>query len=253
MTLAGAALVALFVVLFAALVLSGLIVGGRTVRRAREARRARLAGPARQLLPIAAGTTTRGRSRNWCACPTRCGSRSSPAPSPCWARSAARRDAELPPGVELDVPVLHADGRELRAALRARPAEHGHSVGFRPLSSRTPPDAELYLRAARHRAGAVPLRAGPGPDLMGDRALLRELFHTAVEIAAIAGPAEVDAAFAGGPVDPKVRRPADTRQAAAGAWWCRSRTGPGSPRSGCCPCGFRIRSSRRSTAPGPWP
>ncbi|WP_432978566.1 HEAT repeat domain-containing protein [Dactylosporangium sp. CA-233914] len=56
MTLAGAALVALFVMLFAALVFGGLIVGGRTVRRAREARRARLAEPARQLLlAIAAG------------------------------------------------------------------------------------------------------------------------------------------------------------------------------------------------------
>ncbi|MER7002582.1 PAS domain-containing sensor histidine kinase [Dactylosporangium sp. NPDC000555] len=225
------------------------------------------------------------------------------------------RDAELPPGVELDVAVLHADGREMRAALRVRPTEHGRAVAFRPLSSRTPPDAELYLRAARsaplgeepQRGGpgtgdedlaerhrllselsqlrtefirvashelrtpltsivtfatmleaddgmtalsradrqaalgvirrnadrmqvlvadllllsrletaeapldlaplriaelldfpGVPLRAGPGPDLMGDRALLRELFHTAVEVAAIAGPAEVDAAFAGG-------------------------------------------------------
>ncbi|MER7002576.1 HEAT repeat domain-containing protein [Dactylosporangium sp. NPDC000555] len=56
MTLAGTALVALFVVLFAALVLGALIVGGRTVRRAREAGRARLAGPARRLLlAIAAG------------------------------------------------------------------------------------------------------------------------------------------------------------------------------------------------------
>ncbi|GAA2356870.1 HEAT repeat domain-containing protein [Dactylosporangium salmoneum] len=56
MTLAGAALVALFVMLVAALVLGGLIIGGRTVRRAREAKRARLARPARQLLlAIAAG------------------------------------------------------------------------------------------------------------------------------------------------------------------------------------------------------
>ncbi|WP_432830321.1 sensor histidine kinase [Dactylosporangium sp. CA-092794] len=44
----------------------------------------------------------------------------------------------------------------------------------------------------------VPVRAGPGPELMGDRALLRELFHTAVQIASIAGPAEVEAAFADG-------------------------------------------------------
>ena len=56
MTLAGAALVALFVVLFAALVLGVLIIAGRAARRAREARRARLARPARQLLlAIAAG------------------------------------------------------------------------------------------------------------------------------------------------------------------------------------------------------
>nr|BFE65608.1 hypothetical protein GCM10020063_101340 [Dactylosporangium thailandense] len=56
MTLAGAALVALFVLIFAALVLGALIVAGRTVRRTREARRARLAKPARRLLlAIAAG------------------------------------------------------------------------------------------------------------------------------------------------------------------------------------------------------
>jgi len=55
-TLAGAALVALIVLLVAALVFGGLIVGGRTVRRAREARRAHLAQPARRLLlAIAAG------------------------------------------------------------------------------------------------------------------------------------------------------------------------------------------------------
>jgi hypothetical protein len=55
-TLAGAALVALFVMLLAALVFGGLIIGGRTVRRTRDARRARLAKPARQLLlAIAAG------------------------------------------------------------------------------------------------------------------------------------------------------------------------------------------------------
>ncbi|WP_433050818.1 HEAT repeat domain-containing protein [Dactylosporangium sp. CS-033363] len=56
MTLASAALVALIVLLFAALVFGGLIVVGRTVRGSREARRARLAKPARQLLlAIAAG------------------------------------------------------------------------------------------------------------------------------------------------------------------------------------------------------
>ncbi|GAA1561513.1 hypothetical protein GCM10009827_098630 [Dactylosporangium maewongense] len=56
MTLAGAALVALAVLLVAALVFGGLIVGGRAVRRAREARRAKLATPARRLLlAIAAG------------------------------------------------------------------------------------------------------------------------------------------------------------------------------------------------------
>jgi signal transduction histidine kinase len=207
--------------------------------------------------------------------------------------------AALPDGVELDVPVCHRDGRELRAALLLRPTGHGRTVAFRALTRRTPPDAELYLRATadpdlpeRHRlltelsqlrtefirvashelrtpltsivtfatmleAGddavplaaadrqaalgvirrnaermqvlvadllllsrletaeapldlaplrlvellefpGVPLRAGPGPEIMGDRALLQQLFHTAVQIAAIAGPPEVDAGFAGG-------------------------------------------------------
>ncbi|UWP81474.1 HEAT repeat domain-containing protein [Dactylosporangium fulvum] len=56
MTLAGAAFVALIVMLVAVVVLGGLIAGGRGVRRTREARRARLAKPARQLLlAIAAG------------------------------------------------------------------------------------------------------------------------------------------------------------------------------------------------------
>jgi HEAT repeat protein len=54
-TLAGAALVALLVMLAAAVVLGGLIVGGRGVRRTRDARRARLAKPARQLLLAIAG------------------------------------------------------------------------------------------------------------------------------------------------------------------------------------------------------
>jgi signal transduction histidine kinase len=44
----------------------------------------------------------------------------------------------------------------------------------------------------------VPLDAGPGPDLPGDRELLRELFHTAVQIAAIIGPPRIEAAFANG-------------------------------------------------------
>jgi len=39
----------------------------------------------------------------------------------------------------------------------------------------------------------VPLRCTPGPDLLGDRALLRELFHTAVQLVALLGPAEIEA------------------------------------------------------------
>ncbi|GAA3450677.1 hypothetical protein GCM10018962_25100 [Dactylosporangium matsuzakiense] len=39
----------------------------------------------------------------------------------------------------------------------------------------------------------VPLRCEPGPQLLGDRALLRELFHTAVQIVALTGPAEIEA------------------------------------------------------------
>jgi signal transduction histidine kinase len=209
------------------------------------------------------------------------------------------RGAELPAGVELDVPLRRADGTEVRAALRRRPG----AVSFRALSHRSPPDAELYLRAAqvqaadpdlpeRHRqlselsqlrtefirvashelrtpltsivtfatmleAGddaialepedrqaalgvirrnaermqllvadlllltrletaeapldlaplrlgelldfpGVPLDAGPGPDLQGDRELLHELFHTAVQIAAIVGPPHICARFADG-------------------------------------------------------
>jgi signal transduction histidine kinase len=42
----------------------------------------------------------------------------------------------------------------------------------------------------------VPLHCAPGPDLLGDRQLLRELFHTAVQIVALMGPAEIDASFA---------------------------------------------------------
>jgi signal transduction histidine kinase len=44
----------------------------------------------------------------------------------------------------------------------------------------------------------VPLSCTPGPDLMGDRALLRELLHTAVQIVALTGPAETEAHFADG-------------------------------------------------------
>ena len=212
------------------------------------------------------------------------------------------RDAGLPLGVELDAPVLHADGRELRAGLLVTAAGEGRRIAFRPLTGHTPPDAELYLRATaegdlseRHRlltelsqlrtefirvashelrtpltsivtfatmlesgddimalsaadrqsALAVirrnaermqllvadllllsrletaeapldlaplgvgelfddlgeldlPVRVGAGPDLLGDRALLGQLCHTAVHIAAIAGPAEVEASFGGG-------------------------------------------------------
>ncbi|MGI5236700.1 PAS domain-containing sensor histidine kinase [Dactylosporangium sp. CA-139066] len=205
------------------------------------------------------------------------------------------RGTELPEGVELDVPLLHRDGREVRTALRRCPG----AVALRPLAHRSPPDAELYLRATadpdlpeRHRlltelsqlrtefirvashelrtpltsivtfatmleAGddaialepedrqaalgvirrnaermqvlvadlllltrletaeapldlaplrldelldfpGVPLDAGPGPDLPGDRELLHELFHTAVQVAAIVGPPAVAARFANG-------------------------------------------------------
>jgi hypothetical protein len=211
------------------------------------------------------------------------------------------RAVELPTGVELDVPVLHRDGRQLRAGLLLRTAGEGRTVAFRPLAGHTPPDLELYLRATaegdlpeRHRlltelsqlrtefirvashelrtpltsivtfatmlesddtmalAAAdrqaalavirrnaermqllvadllllsrletaeapldlaplavgelfddlgdldVPVTVGAGPDLLGDRVLLGQLCHTAVHIAAIAGPAEVEAAFGGG-------------------------------------------------------
>jgi hypothetical protein len=206
--------------------------------------------------------------------------------------------AELPPGVELDVPVRHRDGREVRVAIVAHREGDGRRIAFRALTDRTPPDAELYLRAGadpglpeRHRlltelsqlrtefirvashelrtpltsivtfatllASAedelalapadrqtaleairrnaehmqvlvadllllsrletaetpldlaplrvaellefpgVPVRCGPGPDLMGDRALLGELFHTAVQVTALTGPAQVEAECTG--------------------------------------------------------
>ncbi|WP_432978582.1 sensor histidine kinase [Dactylosporangium sp. CA-233914] len=44
----------------------------------------------------------------------------------------------------------------------------------------------------------VPRTVAPGPDLMGDRPLLRELFHTAVQVVALTGPAEVTAEHAAG-------------------------------------------------------
>jgi light-regulated signal transduction histidine kinase (bacteriophytochrome) len=44
----------------------------------------------------------------------------------------------------------------------------------------------------------VPSKCTPGPDLMGDRPLLRELFHTAVQIVAITGPATTEATFTEG-------------------------------------------------------
>jgi HEAT repeat protein len=61
-TLADAAFAALVVMLAAAVLLGGLIVGGRTVRRTRDERRARLARPARHLLlAIAAGDDDPGQ------------------------------------------------------------------------------------------------------------------------------------------------------------------------------------------------
>ncbi|MER7280849.1 histidine kinase dimerization/phospho-acceptor domain-containing protein [Dactylosporangium sp. NPDC000244] len=44
----------------------------------------------------------------------------------------------------------------------------------------------------------VPLHCAAGPDLLGDRVLLRELFHTAVQIVTLMGAAEIEASFAGG-------------------------------------------------------
>jgi signal transduction histidine kinase len=209
------------------------------------------------------------------------------------------KGVELPRGVELDVPVTHQDGHELRVALSRHRSGHGDAVHFRPLTTRTPPDVELYLEATadpdlpeRHRlltelsqlrtefirvashelrtpltsiitfatmleAGddvvaldpadrqsalgvirrnaermqllvadllllsqletaetpldlapvalaslldfpGVPVRVGTGPVLPGDATLLHQLFHTAVHIAAIAGPARVDASYVNG-------------------------------------------------------
>ncbi|GAA2356826.1 hypothetical protein GCM10010170_049880 [Dactylosporangium salmoneum] len=44
----------------------------------------------------------------------------------------------------------------------------------------------------------VPLQLGPGPQPLGDRHLLRELFHTAVEIGRIVGPPRIEAAYGNG-------------------------------------------------------
>jgi light-regulated signal transduction histidine kinase (bacteriophytochrome) len=61
-----------------------------------------------------------------------------------------------------------------------------------PLDKVPLPIAELL------RFEDVPLRCPPGPDLPGDRALLQELFHTAVRIVALTGPAEIQADYSGG-------------------------------------------------------
>ncbi|WP_433209991.1 sensor histidine kinase [Dactylosporangium sp. CS-047395] len=105
--------------------------------------------------------------------------------------------------VDETLPLTAADRQAAIGVIR-RNAEHMQVIvaDLLLLSSLETAEAPLDLAPLRVPElldfPGVPLRCGDGPVLMGDRVLLHELLHTAVQIVALTGAAEAEAQYADG-------------------------------------------------------
>ncbi|MFI5911240.1 sensor histidine kinase [Dactylosporangium sp. NPDC051541] len=101
------------------------------------------------------------------------------------------------------LPLTAADRQQAIGVIR-RNAEHMQVIVADLLLLSSLETAEAPLDRVRLRVADlldfpdVPLRCEPGPELLGDRTLLHELFHTAVRVVALTGPAEIEAYCSGG-------------------------------------------------------